>query len=471
MSKKGNGSHALTKCFNILDFGAVGDGKTLNTTFIQVAIEAVRKNGCGTVIIPQGMYLTGTLLLTDNLVLHFDPGAVLLGSPHIGDYLEDGSVEPRGRGLRHYLIWGNNCSNVTLEGQGAIHGNGLAYCDEHLPKWQSAKPPRPSPIHFSGCKDLKISGITIVDSPYFTIFIETSERVLITGVTIRNDRRIPNSDGIDISSTRQVRISDCDIEAGDDCIALKTHPHRNGNKQPCEDVVVTNCVLATDACGVRVGYEGNTPIRDCVFSNLTIRDSAYGLNITSIYPQSAEGRITGTPIDRIAFSNIVMRNVINGIAVWAGTNFNAPEYSGHIRNISFCNICGSDISGNWIGYSSPTDTPCSHNPVISGILLRDVVFNIIDRPTSAVRNSCTCWAMPPPAPNGKLGDSLATPLFGGHWQGSGMGLKRIDGVRFENVEFNVDNPGCPALLWQGIRCFMIDGKLMSEQGSKFSEGC
>jgi len=270
--------------------GLVADGATLNTRALQEAIDRCAKAGGGEVLIPPGRYLTGTLHLRDRVGLYLESGAVLLGSPRLEDYpqLKDAIPSFTSTYTHRCLIRADAASDVAIRGYGAIDGNGTAFEGEYEV--------RPYLLRFIGCKGVHMQGVTLRNSAMWVQHYLDCEDVLIEGIRVRSRRRHVNNDGIDIDSCRRVRISNCDIDCGDDAIVLKAT-----TSLPCRDIVITNCILSTLCSAFKLGTESNGGFDNIVFSNSTIYDT----NIAGIALEMVDG---GT-LSRINISNIVMRNV------------------------------------------------------------------------------------------------------------------------------------------------------------------
>jgi hypothetical protein len=270
----------LAPVYNIRTYGAKGNGEALDTAAIQKAIDAANTAGGGVVYFPSGSFLSGTITLKSNVTLYLSPGAVLLGSKRIEDY------NPK------HLIYAKGVSNVALEGGGAIDGQGDSFFDKDL------KPlPRPSPlIEIWDSHGFRIQDLTIRKAPAWTIHSKNCDDVKIRGVSLLNNLRAINTDGIDIDSSRNVLISDSHIEAGDDCIVLKT-TERGGAAGPTENVTVTNSVLVSAASALKLGTESFGDFRHIVFSNCVIRDSRTGIALLAK---------DGATMEDIRFQNIVM---------------------------------------------------------------------------------------------------------------------------------------------------------------------
>ncbi len=347
---------ALTSCkgkttdYSILDFGAMGDGKTINTKAINRAVEECSKNGGGTVRVPAGIFMTGTVILLPNVDFHLDPGAVLTGSRDTSDYLKMSSTL-FGEGYNRFgMICAIDARNISISGQGEINGNGTYFMNgpdkpkygesdfrrkytrqgEDFMKPGSAIPDGPLTYSFrpgllitiERCEHVIISDVLLEDSPEWTIRLGDCDDADIRGISVRNNPLVPNNDGIHITTSRNVRISDCNVFAGDDAIIVtgfgtsplpaeissgKREPLAIGNKTGiAENVSVTNCVLSSRSACIRVGY-GAHPIRNLVFSNLVMYDSNRGIGIFAR---------DDSHIENVLFSNIIIRNRIHSGHWW-----------------------------------------------------------------------------------------------------------------------------------------------------------
>ncbi len=287
---------------NIRDFGAVGDGKTKDTAAIQKALDRG-----GTVIVPPGTFLAGTLYLRDNTELRLEPGATLLASPDPADYnADDFCVQNR----VHKSEWASGAHfivavevhNVAITGPGRIDGNRSAFFE--LPGsmhriWNTPCKYRPGQmLFFCECRDVTLTDVEMTNYPYWCCFLHGCEYVTIRGLRIRNHKFVCNSDGIDIDCCRCVTVSDCLIETGDDCITIRGNVSPLKRPLACEHVVVSNCVLSSLCNGIRIGV-GSGTIRDIAFSNLTIWNTVKAICIISSY-----GSKNGVDIDRVSFDHL-----------------------------------------------------------------------------------------------------------------------------------------------------------------------
>lgn len=275
-------SSNIRSLYDVRDHGAKGDATTLDTAAIQKAIDTCTAAGGGTVWFPAGTYLVGTVHIKDNVTLHLTAGATILGSPNVEDYTEVEKLYRQGiisgtKGKSTYpqrhLIYARDAKNIAIEGAGTIDGNGDSYFSKDM---RSVKL-RPNPMfEFLNSTGIRIENINIRNAPCWTVHVKNCEDVKIRGCSIVNNLRAANSDGIDIDSSRKVMISDCRIEAGDDCIVLKTT--KMGDKTPpTEYVTVTNCVMVSSASALKLGTESHGDFRHVYMSNCTINDSRTGI--------------------------------------------------------------------------------------------------------------------------------------------------------------------------------------------------
>jgi len=253
---------ASGQVLNIVDYGAVGDDATYCTEAIQSALDDCRDSGGGTVLIPGGTYLTGTIRVYSDTRLQLAPGATLLGSSRLEDYDRE----------HPHLIWGDSLEGFRLSGDGLIDGQGERFFDRSGRSWKAAEGTRPRPwIRITNSKDIKIEGVELIHSPAHVLVFRKCKNVVVRGVSIRNDVRSPNTDGIDIKGCRQVLISDCFISTGDDAICLKS------GQDTVEQVVVSDCILISDDSAIKFGTGSRHSIRNCQFSNINISGARYGI--------------------------------------------------------------------------------------------------------------------------------------------------------------------------------------------------
>jgi len=238
--------YAKSDTYNILDFGANADGKTLTTASIQKTIDACNANGGGMVSVPKGDFLVGTLNLKSNVDFHLETGARLIATLDLTQY-QIHNTQPAG------VFYTEQAHNVSITGNGTIFGQGMKmmYTDsakrignkeltrqkDNFRKLSSGVGDGPfypkdryhQMIIFSECTKLTLKDFTVIDAPYWTFLIVHCEDVLVDGLRIDNNLVIPNSDGLDVISCSNVTIANCNFSCGDDAIVLAGYAHHYGD--------------------------------------------------------------------------------------------------------------------------------------------------------------------------------------------------------------------------------------------------
>jgi polygalacturonase len=312
--------------FDVTAFGAVGDGKTLSTAGLQRAIEACKKAGGGMVVVPPGSYLTGSLVLCDNLELHLSPGATLVASQRFDDYPPvDGRYEGIERKVHAALLTGDRLENVSITGNGRIDGQGSPWWEAHEvtqklriarglareaenPAGAPLKYPCPSIINLIRCQRVRISGLAFENSPLWNLHFVYCQDVAVEGVTMTG-LHSQMSCGIYIDSSKYVRVTDSAIASGSDCIALKAGYNEDGRRVgiPCEDVIISHCNLYDSfASGVAIGSETAAGIKNVTVTSCVIENCK-----TAFYLRSTRGR--GGGIERVRVSGCVAEGIQDSV--------------------------------------------------------------------------------------------------------------------------------------------------------------
>ena len=291
--------------YSVMDYGAKGDGTSLDTKAVQQAIDAANKNGGGTVFFPAGKYLSGTIFFRSNVSIYLDAGATLLGSKNLDDYPKT-ICEYRSYTDNYTvrsLIYAEKMENISIMGMGTVDGQGAAF--NHF---QTREDPgykqRPYMFRFIECKNIKVRDITIINSPMWVQHYLACEDVLIDGITV-NSFVAWNNDGIDIDSCSEVRISNCNINSGDDAIVLKATSDR-----PCKNVVVTNCIISSHCNAFKLGTESNGGFMNIAFNNSIIHST----RLAGI----ALEMVDGGNLERISINNLNMENCGTAIFIRLG---------------------------------------------------------------------------------------------------------------------------------------------------------
>ncbi len=347
--------------YSIQDYGAVGDGRTLNTRAIQAAIDDCAQHGGGQVVIPTAVFVTGTIQLRSNVNLSLQNGAVLKGSSNLADYVLNGT--------RLGLIYAYQAENVAITGLGTIDGN-----DEVFFVWDQAKKigeaglkfvrqkdhfrqvttgigdgpvvPKERPFQmviFSECKNVTVRDVKLVNSPFWTLHFADCVGVIVSGIKIWADLLAPNADGIDVTSCSNVLISDCDIRSGDDCIAITGYSHHfdlpgyHNIRHDSENINVANCNLVSRSSGIRIGGLDQNSMRNYNFTNINITNSNRGVGLFL--------RDEGS-IENMTFTNLIIQTRLHTGDWWgqgepihlSAIRVTPVVKLGKLKNIKFSNI-------------------------------------------------------------------------------------------------------------------------------------
>jgi len=340
---------------SILDYGAQPDGRTMNTSAIQRAIDEAFKGGGGVVHVPAGTFLTGRLDLKSNVALYLDAGSTLLGSMSLSDYQgADGNSEPDQR----HLIYASDAEGVSLSGPGRIDGQGASFWEPSgrppLPPDQAwtdvashaLKPKssgRPSPmILFANCRRVKVDGVRLENSPGWTLHMLECDDVEITSIAIKNPVYGPNTDGIDVTGCQNVTISGCTVETGDDAICLKSERHSGKDPRLVRNVTVTNCTLTTCCNGFKLGTSSEGGFENIVFTDSTVTNQPAPLGQRVISGVALEV-IDGGWIDGVHVSGIRMQRARTPLFIRLGNRKRVHNYSQHgLRNVTIENVHASE---------------------------------------------------------------------------------------------------------------------------------
>jgi polygalacturonase len=485
-SAAATGNDAGARVYNIRDFGAKGDGKTLDTAALQAAIDTCARDGGGTVLVPAGKFVIGTTELRSNITLHLAASATLLGSGDGKDYHAVSAIPLRGDSTlgdgNWALLFAVNAKNITVEGPGTIDGQG-----EQFFNYGSLTPPpsgiggdkRPYHLLFHRCENLVVRNLDLVRCAFHSIRVIQSERVHMDGLYIHNRVNI-NNDGFHFISAKYVTISNCTVLCQDDACALFGS---------CQFVTVTNCVFSTRWSVFRFG--GGT-VKNIAVSNCLIYET-YGCPI-----KIGAG---GMQLENLSFSNIIMQNVTGPI----GINFSArsrneaggaplPGKSAtvvagqpavanaagspaatFVRNISFSNIRASVVTEPVNSYKDMTTIgrvyPGEQNSCITlngtgDAMIENVSFDNVHvtyaggggaelaakrRIPQTTREYFGVWGDEPVGP----------PAYG-------LFARNVKGLTLHNVRFEVAKPDLrPALVFDNVHDAAING--LSVQGNPAGE--
>lgn len=295
---------AAAASFDVLAHGAKGDGVALDTAAIQAAIDACAAAGGGKVVFAKGRYLTGSVELKSGVHLVLMPQAVILGSRSLADY-------PSRR-----LIHAKDAADIGIEGPGVIDGQGDCFWEKSKPyqgpsyrgtaQFEYRALPRPSFIHFSRCRNVVLEDVTLKNSPAWTVHLERCRGARLEKLTIRNPLHGPNTDGIDINSSIDVLVRDCDIITGDDGVVLKsTEP---GHDHPSQNITVEGCRIWSACNTLKIGTETHDRFENIVFRNCHLycgSDNPLERPLSGVAIESVDGaRLSGITVSDLTMSNV-----------------------------------------------------------------------------------------------------------------------------------------------------------------------
>ena len=323
--------------FDVTKYGALGDGKTLNTVFIQKAIDECNKSGGGKVIFPAGIYLSATIELKDNVTLHLKKDARLLGTTDIEQYRNlDPFTEGLGIDVGWALLVGVDAKNIGIEGEGAIDGQGSKLKAAHIlndtrpegQRWGR----RPFLVRIVRCTGVTVKDITLNYAAAWTSHYFQSRNIEIENVKIVSVG-VAHNDGIGIDGCQDVSIKNCDVVSGDDALVFKT----TSSKMACKNIVVSGMRLKSSQAGIKMGTESMAPFEDIKISKCHIYDTKNGgIKLLTV---------DGAHLRNIEISDITMTEVRTPMLFRLGSRLNVfrkgqdtKQSTGTFENVVIRNI-------------------------------------------------------------------------------------------------------------------------------------
>lgn len=328
--------------YDVLSYGAVGDGTANDAAAIQAAVDACHHAGGGTVLLPAGRtYRSGSIELRSRVALEIERGAELRASEDVADYTHRRACATPGFGPDAappgediMLITADGAQDVQISGGGTIDGGGRFFVEQDRGTIYRMRQTRPLTVYLVGCRRVTVRDVLFRDAAAWTLRLTGCESVLVSGVRIENDLKVPNSDGIDLDCVRNARIADCHISTGDDAISIKGRDEsvRFGDT---ENVTVSGCTLTSTSSAFAIGADCATSVRNVVVESCVVDASNRGLSINL----GQQGDVSN-----VLFANIVVRTRLfdepwwgRGEPIYVAVNrwFDAV---GSIRDVRFVNI-------------------------------------------------------------------------------------------------------------------------------------
>jgi polygalacturonase len=322
---------------DITRYGAVGDGKALNTTAIQKAIDECHQQGGGKVVFPAGNWLSGTIVLKDKVTLHFNKDARLLGSTDLNDYQ---NIDPFTDGLGIDVGWALlvavDAKNIGIEGEGAIDGQGSKLKEQQIAtdtrpesqRWGR----RPFLVRIVRCENVTVKGITLNYAAAWTSHYFQSKKLTIENVKIVS-HGVAHNDGIDIDGCQDVRIKNCDIVSGDDALCFKT----TSSTMACSNIVVSGMRLKSNQGAIKMGTESMAPFENITISGCYIYDTNNGgIKLLTV---------DGAHLRNVQISDITMVNVRTPMLLRLGSRLSVfrkgkdtQQPTGTLENVIIKNV-------------------------------------------------------------------------------------------------------------------------------------
>jgi polygalacturonase len=315
------GNACAQKIFDVRDYGAKGDGATLDTAAIQKALDECGKAGGGTVRFGAGTYLSQPIQIRTKTTVELDAGATLQATTNQLDFMKTPGVwykAPKNSFIP--FIYGKNLTDVTFTGGGTIDGGGSAWwgeaelARERVPGYTL---PRPNLVVLQHCQNVRMENITLQNSPLTNFGPDECEDVVVTNVTILNPAHSANTDGVDPANCKNVLITKCRIDTGDDNIAIKSGHKVVGRDFAIEDITVTDCTFL-HGHGMSIGSETLGGVHNVTVKNCTFENTENGLRIKS---QRGKGGL----VENIVYEDITMTNVDPAVTFTSYYSYNSAH--------------------------------------------------------------------------------------------------------------------------------------------------
>lgn len=444
---------------SIVDFGAIGDGKTLNTNAIQQAINTCALKGV-TVVVPKGTFLTGSLKLLNGSCLYLESGAIILGSTNISDYADMKDLYDSYSNLfaRKALFYAEAIDGITIKGEGMIDGQGghqnfIVHENSGNDKTITK---RPYIIKFVKCRNIKIDGIVLQNAAAWMQYYLSCDQVSINNVKVYNHVNF-NNDGIDIDNCRNVIISNCFIDADDDAICLKsTNP-----TEKCDGIVVSNCVIQSNCNGFKIGTDSQGGFQNITVSNCVFKRASKASIWKRWHGQAAVALevVDGGAMERVKVSGITVEGYATPLFIRLGNRGRKNHEVGSTPNVGYIrDIVVSDVVAEGISKtgSSITGIKCG---IVENISLSNFFFRLPGGGTAQ-----DAARIP-----GEVDKAYPEYSMFGSLPSYGFFIRNAGNIRLSNIQFELkSNEQRPALWMENVKRVVV--KEVIANGKTLTEG-
>jgi len=453
--------------FNILSFGAIADGKTLNTTHIQSAIDAAFKNGGGRVVIPAGHFLTGSIVMKSGVELHLLKGAVLLGSTDPAQYIKINRWKA--------LVMADAQDHIAITGPGTIDGQGrrlalnidsLFYIGkldsidytfpEMRPKWYL----RPQLIEFVNCKHIEIKNVTLKNAACWVQTYDQCAYLVMEKVHVESDAYW-NNDGIDIQDCHNVQITNCFVNAADDGICLKSQVADHY----CDSIYIANCTVRSSASAIKFGTVSHGGFKNIIIEHIKVYDtfrSAVAIEC-----------VDGGNLENVMIDHVNAVNTGNAIFIRLGKRNKTDEVA-TLKNVTIKNMkveVAFDRPDSKYEIRGP-DLPFFHNTFpssitgipghpVENVTLENIQIKYPGRGNDGLANMLLSRLDQVPE---KVAEYPEFSMFG-ELPAWGFYVRHMDGLMMKNIKLSIKAPDYrQAMIFDDVK--NLNAHSMSIQGDK-----
>lgn len=402
---------------DVISAGVLGDGETLNTTAIQKAVDDCSAAGGGILRFPAGRYLTGTIQLKSKVTLRIEEGATLLGSTNPADYRNlDPFIDGSGQSLGHALLVAVDADQVGIEGPGTVDGQ-----SPRLKAKQKPYSMRPFLVRWVRCSNVAMRNVHLINPGAWTLNFFQTKDADIEGVTIRSrSLGMHNNDGINVDSSEDIRVRNCDVNSGDDALVIKS----TSRAKPSRKITATDCKLSTRTNAIKLGTESIGGFENISVSNCQItRTQMAGIALYAV---------DGGDLHNVTISHVTMDDVVVPISIRLGSRLKTfregdqpRSTAGKLRDITIENVRAKNIGMIGMLINGVPGHP------IEALTLKNIDFQLPGGGTAeAVKVKLAERESAYPEFN----------MFGKTMPAYGIYARHIRGAKFENVQTHALTP-------------------------------